>query len=73
MLFSRWQIGGKVERFGLKARADERGVVTVFLDKRLDLAELARPQGLLPVRTRLDARRGPSRTSSMAGTSDDGP
>ena len=37
-----WSGGGKVKQFGLKAMADELGVETVFLDKGLDLAELAR-------------------------------
>ncbi|HMK92720.1 MAG TPA: diacylglycerol kinase family protein, partial [Thermoleophilia bacterium] len=42
LLCNPWSGGGKVERFGLKAMADELGVETVFLDKGLDLAELAR-------------------------------
>ena len=42
LLCNPWSGGGKVEQFGLKAMADELGVETVFLDKGLDLAELAR-------------------------------
>jgi diacylglycerol kinase family enzyme len=42
LLCNPWSGGGKVEHFGLKAMADELGVATVFLDKGLDLAELAR-------------------------------
>ncbi len=42
MLCNPWSGGGKVERLGLKAMADELGVETVFLDRGLDLAELAR-------------------------------
>ena len=41
LLCNPWSGGGKVEQFGLKATADELGVETVFLDKGLDLAELA--------------------------------
>jgi diacylglycerol kinase family enzyme len=42
LLCNPWSGGGKVVRFGLKAMADELGVETVFLDRGLDLAELAR-------------------------------
>ena len=42
LLCNPWSGGGKVEQFGLEAMADELGVETVFLDKGLDLAELAR-------------------------------
>jgi len=42
LLCNPWSGGGKVDKFGLKAMADELGVETVFLDKGLDLAELAR-------------------------------
>jgi diacylglycerol kinase family enzyme len=42
LLCNPWAGGGKVEQFGLTAMADELGVETVFLDKGLDLAELAR-------------------------------
>ena len=42
LLCNPWSGGGKVVRFGLKAMADELGVEMVFLDKGLDLAELAR-------------------------------
>jgi diacylglycerol kinase family enzyme len=42
LLCNPWSGGGKVERFGLKAMADELGVDAVFLDKGLDLSELAR-------------------------------
>jgi diacylglycerol kinase family enzyme len=42
LLCNPWAGGGKVVRFGLEAMADELGVETVFLDKGLDLAELAR-------------------------------
>jgi diacylglycerol kinase family enzyme len=42
LLCNPWSGGGKVEKFDLKATAEELGVETVFLDKGLDLAELAR-------------------------------
>ena len=42
LLCNPWSGGGKVDKFGLKAMADELGVETVFLAKGLDLAELAR-------------------------------
>jgi diacylglycerol kinase family enzyme len=42
LLCNPWSGGGKVVRFGLGAMADDLGVETVFLDKGLDLAELAR-------------------------------
>ena len=42
LLCNPWSGGGKVEKFGLKKLADDLGVETVFLDKGLDLAELAR-------------------------------
>ncbi len=42
LLCNPWSGGGKVARFGLAEIAAEMGVETVFLDKGLDLAELAR-------------------------------
>jgi diacylglycerol kinase family enzyme len=42
LLCNPWSGGGKVEKFGLQEMADEMGVEVVFLDKGLDLAQLAR-------------------------------
>jgi diacylglycerol kinase family enzyme len=42
LLCNPWSGGGKVAKFGLAGMAAEMGVETVFLDKGLDLAELAR-------------------------------
>ncbi len=42
LLCNPWSGGGKVARFGLAEIAAEMGVETVFLDKGLDLAALAR-------------------------------
>ncbi len=41
LLCNPWSGGGKVAKFGLAEMAAEMGVETVFLDKGLDLAELA--------------------------------
>ena len=42
LLCNPWSGGGKVSKFGLAEIAGEMGVEVVFLDKGLDLAELAR-------------------------------
>jgi len=42
LLCNPWSGGGKVERFGLVAMAEELGVETVMLDHGLDLEQLAR-------------------------------
>ncbi len=42
LLCNPWSGGGKVERFGLRRMAHELGVETVFLDRGLDLAVVAR-------------------------------
>lgn len=42
LLCNPWSGGGKVERFGLRALAQELGVETVMLDHGLDLEQLAR-------------------------------
>ncbi len=41
LLCNPWSGGGKVEKFGLAKMAAELGVETVFLDRGLDLAQLA--------------------------------
>jgi diacylglycerol kinase family enzyme len=41
LLCNPWSGGGKVEKFGLEKMAEDLGVETVFLDRGLDLAQLA--------------------------------
>jgi diacylglycerol kinase family enzyme len=41
LLCNPWSGGGKVEKFGLAKMADDLGVEAVFLDRGLDLAQLA--------------------------------